>query len=64
LQINQKKFAKLRICGLVVTDLKIQLRGHHCKFVTGVNDAGGKLPLVLTTWAVNLPPVSIVGGAP
>jgi hypothetical protein len=29
------------------------------KFATGVNDAGGKLPLVSTTPAANLPPVSL-----
>ncbi len=47
MQINQKKFAELRICRLVVADLKKQLRSHHCKFVTsvnatGINDMGGK----------------------
>jgi hypothetical protein len=68
LRVNQEKFADSHIseiCGLGIADwaqefadLKKQLCFHLCKFATGVNDTGGKLPLVSTTPAVNLPPVS------
>jgi hypothetical protein len=34
------------------------------KFFTGVNDTGGKLPLVSMTPAVNLPPVSTTHSNP
>ncbi len=36
---------------------------HRGKFATGVNDTGGKLPLVSTTPAANLPPVSTTPAA-
>jgi hypothetical protein len=46
-----------RICRFA--DLKKHLRAHLCKFAIGVNDTSRKLlPLVSTTSAVNLPPVS------
>jgi hypothetical protein len=57
---QQKDICAIGDCGLVIVDLKKQLRDHHCKFATGVNDTDGNLPLVLTTQAVNLPPVSMV----